>query len=128
VSFEVTLSNVMGKQNRNMLFSSCFYGFCASRGLEWACSVFVRDSRRALEGPSRFVLLMTIELYRHCWKHPEERMLFPCQMLLSFILEQGQRKRFTPTCVWVFYWYLSAELLTQGWGGLCVSVIMWERI
>lgn len=29
-------------------------------------SVFVRDSRRALFGPSRFVLLMTIELYRHC--------------------------------------------------------------
>lgn len=34
-------------------------------GLEWACSMFVRETRRALEGQSRFVLLMTFELYRH---------------------------------------------------------------
>ncbi len=43
-------------------------------GLEWACSMFVRETRWALEGQSRFVLLMTFELYRHCWKCPEERL------------------------------------------------------
>lgn len=58
----------------NIFVLFLLYGFCASRGLEWACSVFVRETRRALEGQSRFVLLMTFELYRHCWKCPEERL------------------------------------------------------
>lgn len=69
-----TLQDDTVNYNRKLLSFLCFYGFCASWGLEWACSVSVRDSRRALEGLSRFVLLISIELYRHCWKHPEERM------------------------------------------------------
>lgn len=124
-------SNIIGKQNRKMLFSLCFYGFCASWGLEWACSVSVRDTRRALEGSSRFVLLMTNELYRHCWKHPEERMHLRNAFPLSdaaFLYSRGGTEEaiHSHMCVSVLL-VVKCWIINTG-PGLCVSVIMWERI